>query len=102
MQLRIGGQTFAQRGEVDRLDQVVQRAFLHGGAHGRHVARGGEQHHVGPVVIRRAQPTQDAQPTCVGEIDVEQHEVGVVAGSRVERGRGGVRVGDDRATASTS
>ena len=64
----------AQRGERERLQQVLDDPLRHRGPHHREVARRGHRQHVGGVA-RGAHRAHDVEPVPVGQVHVEQHEV---------------------------
>src|SRR6266568_482863 len=89
-QVAVGHQPVPQPGERERLDEVVDRTELDGGADTGDVAGGGHGEHGGPVAGGLVEAAHDGQPVRVGEVQVEQHQVGRRVGGLPQRLRGGV------------
>src|SRR5260370_23507255 len=96
MHRRVALQLLLEGGESKWLDQVVHDPAVHRGPQTFHVARGGDGDHIDPRRAAFSDGAHHIQPRDVGQIDVEQDEIGL--GLRDKSKRLGARPGlaDDR------
>ncbi len=74
----------------ERLGDVVVRAELQAAQDVRLVLAGGEQEHR-DVLVDVSDPLEDHEAGELREVDIEDHQIGVLAGQRVEGGLAVVR-----------
>ena len=84
-----------QRVDLEGLDEVVEDAAAHGLAHRVEVAGGADDDDVELTEGWLAQPAQHVEAAHVGQVDVEQHEVGTSGAHRLEGCPAGVHDAND-------
>src|SRR6266536_1226241 len=72
----VRAQLLLEGGEPEGLDQVVDDPAPHGAAQALHVAGGGDRDHVDRRVVILPEPAQHLQARHVGQVEVEQRQVG--------------------------
>ena len=71
----VGTEAVGQAGEAKRLDEIVHRTQLHGGAHVGDVAGRRDDDGVGPVVAVLLKAAKQRQPVLVGQVEIEEQQV---------------------------
>ncbi len=85
-------QSLLERLDLERLHEVVEDPAAQGGSQGVEVARGADDDDVEVLAAPLAEPAQHLEPGHVGQVDVEQDEVGP---GGLDRPQGiGARAGD--------
>ena len=95
-QRRVALELLAEGIELEGFDQIVDDAALQGGAERLDVIRRCDRDDVHGRPARRVELPEDLEPGTVGEVDVEQHQIGTLIlrpGERITRGVGDA---DDR------